>query len=617
MHVFLTALLEVVKHYHGKVIDIMGDGVMVFWGGREARAEDDMVKTEAVRNAGRCGLAMLKVRTGVINKIITDEKLGTEVSLGIGITFDSVVVTKIGISDSYDVKAFGDCINVASKYSKHYNRMKISKKVKELWPSSKTGKLRFIADQTGGYFVEYKVLIMGNEKITRTELDLLSTAISRIVSTEVLEKTIPDQLPLMGDLPDTNKSFCGKISVLFVDMRGSTELPEKFNTEQLVKIYRGYIRTVVQAIRYSGGVVRDFMGDGVLAVFIDDEDGKSEDKAVHAARYITTTIDKFLNPVLDQKIKHRISCGIGIHTGDVSLSKVGMKGKEQDDDAENEFGIAWIGNSTNLACKFSGAVGGGVIFISPSTYAMLSDIEGKQKWEKIEVSKGSNVLNGYIAKQYYLQIDEDIEPCVAVNDSTTVSLADELKAEYQRQLADIARRSEELGQKEQELKEKQQKLNTKALEVTRKENENCAIERALKKHEYLFYCNVLDSGHCKSAYVKAMGDSFWEDYLNKAIEVGKKIGENEHEIKQKISYALVSIYVDLEMYDKAYDFLVEQATGYAWLKLSIVQNIVKHVGYCDRLKFALYTRLVKNDLTPQNRNDFEQIKDWLVFEYKK
>lgn len=153
MHIFLTALLEVIKFYHGKVIDIMGDGLMVFWGGREARAEDTMVKTEAVRNAGRCGLAMLKVRTEVINKIIIGEKLGNEISIGIGVTFDSVIVTKIGIFDSYDVKAFGDCINVASKYSNQYNRMKVSKKVKELWPSSKTGKLKFIADG-GGYFVE-------------------------------------------------------------------------------------------------------------------------------------------------------------------------------------------------------------------------------------------------------------------------------------------------------------------------------------------------------------------------------------------------------------------------------------------------------------------------------
>lgn len=153
MHVYLTALLETVKYYNGKVIDIMGDGLMVFWGGRKAREEDNMVKTEAVRNAGGCGLAMLKVRTAVINKIITSENLGREINMGVGLTFDSVVVTKIGIADSYDVKAFGDCINVASKYANSYNRMKVSKKVKELWPSSQNGKLKFVLDG-GGYFVE-------------------------------------------------------------------------------------------------------------------------------------------------------------------------------------------------------------------------------------------------------------------------------------------------------------------------------------------------------------------------------------------------------------------------------------------------------------------------------
>ena len=112
-----------------------------------------MVKTNAVHNAGKCGLAMLKVRSEVINKIIILENLGREINIGIGITFDNVVVTKIGIPGSYDVKAFGDCINTASKYSKCYNRIKVSKKVKDLWPSSKTGKLRFISDDDG-YFVE-------------------------------------------------------------------------------------------------------------------------------------------------------------------------------------------------------------------------------------------------------------------------------------------------------------------------------------------------------------------------------------------------------------------------------------------------------------------------------
>ena len=144
MHVFLTALLEVVKCYKGKVIDIMGDGLMVFWGGEEAREEDNMIKRFAVKNAGLCGRDMLLIREKVINKIIKDEDLGRPINIGVGVTFDSVIVTKIGIPGSYDVKAFGDCINTASKYAdKTVNKVKVSKKVRNEWPKSKGGKIRF------------------------------------------------------------------------------------------------------------------------------------------------------------------------------------------------------------------------------------------------------------------------------------------------------------------------------------------------------------------------------------------------------------------------------------------------------------------------------------------
>ena len=411
---------------------------------------------------------------------------------------------------------------------------------------------------------------MNEEKIIKSEVDLLSTAIERIVSSEVLQSVMSEQLPLTSDLTDSNKIYRGKVSVLFVDMRESTKLPEKFNAAQLVKIYRSYIRTVVQAIRYSGGVVRDFMGDGVLAVFVDNADGKSEDKAVRAARYITTVVDKLLNPVLDREIKHRISCGIGIHTGEITLSKVGMKGKEVQEDAENEFGIAWIGNSTNLACKFSGAVGHGTIFICSSTYSALTDISGKQNWKWIELSKGSNVLRGYIAQQYYLQLDDDIN-----------------------------------------------QLNKTVAEINKKAKETISREQALNRDAYHFYLDVLGSGHCKSAYAVEMGQDFWEENLNELIIAGAKIGKDEHTVKQEISYAMVSIYQSLGKYDKAYDFVVEQAAGHPWLHLFTVQDIVSKVGCCDRLKTALYRRLGDNTLSIKQREDFTRIKDWLVFEYEK
>lgn len=458
---------------------------------------------------------------------------------------------------------------------------------------------------------------MNEEKITKSEVDLLSTAIERIISSEVLQSVISDQLPLTSDFTDSNKIYRGKVSVLFVDMRESTKLPEKFHAAQLVKIYRSYIRTVVQAIRYSGGVVRDFMGDGVLAVFVDDADGKSEDKAVRAARYITTMIDKLLNPVLDREIKHRISCGIGIHTGEITLSKVGMKGKETQENAEDEFGIAWIGNSTNLACKFSGAVGHGTIFICPSTYSALTDIDSKQNWNWIEVSKGSNVLRGYIAQQYYLQLDDDIEPYMAEEEEPILSLVDELKAEYHKQLEVIARKNQELGQKEQILLDKEKQLTQKAAEINKKEKEAISKKQSLDRDEYRFYFDVLRSGHCKSAYVVEMGQDFWEDNLDELIYAGSKLGKDEHTVKQEISFAMVSIYQDLGEYDKAYDFVVEQATGYPWLHLFTVQNIVSKVGYCERLKTAIFRRLRDDDISIEHKEEFMRIKDWLVFEYKK
>jgi len=450
-----------------------------------------------------------------------------------------------------------------------------------------------------------------SDKIPKKDVDLLLTAINKIIFTEVLEKALPNSLPITDDLSDSNKIYRGKVSMLFVDMRESTKLPDKFSADQLVKIYRSYIRTIVQAIRYSGGVVRDFMGDGVLAAFVDDEEDTSENKAVFAARYIATAIDKLLNPVLNQSIGHVISCGIGIHTGEVSLSKVGMRGKEQVEDAEDEFGVAWIGNSTNLACKYSGAVDNGTIFISSSTYSALSDLSGKQLWRAIEISKGRNILKGFIAEKYYLDLDDEIEPCTATSNIPIYSLADELTKVYQMHLLDISANVQALVRKEEELKAKEKELMARASEIAYKEKNNDEFAKRLLQKEYRFYCEVLRSGHCQQEYVRAMREEFWEEQLEEAINAGSNIGKGFHEVRQEISYMMVSIYESLGSYSKAYDFLVEQAIGCSWLHLFTVQNIVTRVGYYDRLKSAVYSRFVKNDLSSEDRQEFEKIQEWL------
>lgn len=155
MHIFLIALLEVIKCYQGKVIDIMGDGLMVFWGGKEMRESENIFKSEAMQYPGLCGRDMLVVLDKVINKIIVMEDLGEKISIGVGVTFGSVIVTKIGIESFYDVKAFGDCINLASKYaSKSVNKVRVSQKVKDGWPKGVNGTIKFTSAKDGGFYLE-------------------------------------------------------------------------------------------------------------------------------------------------------------------------------------------------------------------------------------------------------------------------------------------------------------------------------------------------------------------------------------------------------------------------------------------------------------------------------
>jgi len=149
MHAFVSGMLEVISHYNGIVVDIMGDGFMVLFGGKKS----DIAKVIAVQNAGLCGRDMLRVVNEIINPLLKSENIW-QIACGVGVTFGSVVVTKIGINKIVDVKAFGDCINKASKYAnKSWNEVRVSKQVKDLWPSSEGGKLTFKGSESDGYIL--------------------------------------------------------------------------------------------------------------------------------------------------------------------------------------------------------------------------------------------------------------------------------------------------------------------------------------------------------------------------------------------------------------------------------------------------------------------------------
>jgi class 3 adenylate cyclase len=138
MHAYLTAMIAVVEHHNGHVIDIVGDGLMVFFGGKNA--DPQLENKRAMQKAGLSGLDMLTVLEEVVNKILVAEGHKLLIHCGVGVDFGDVIVTKIGTSRIFDTKAYGDCINTASKFSNETNVVKVSKCVRDSWPIVEKGK---------------------------------------------------------------------------------------------------------------------------------------------------------------------------------------------------------------------------------------------------------------------------------------------------------------------------------------------------------------------------------------------------------------------------------------------------------------------------------------------
>ena len=145
MHAFIPAMLQVVEYYKGHVIDLMGDGIMVFFYGKD----EGFTKEIAIKHAGLCGRDMLVVVEKVVNKLLSEDGMNYPITCGVGVDYGKTVITKIGIENTFDVKAFGDCINKASKYSKVTNCVKVSKKVKEHWPTGPNGTISFVISDDG------------------------------------------------------------------------------------------------------------------------------------------------------------------------------------------------------------------------------------------------------------------------------------------------------------------------------------------------------------------------------------------------------------------------------------------------------------------------------------
>jgi class 3 adenylate cyclase/predicted ATPase len=153
-----------------------------------------------------------------------------------------------------------------------------------------------------------------------------------------------------------------QLTLMFVDLVGSTALSAKLDPEDMRGVIRLYQNTVAGEIARFEGHIAKFMGDGVLAYF--GWPRAHEDEAERATRAGLAVIEAVsrLNAPSGEPLQTRI----GIATGLVVVGDLVGQGPAQEQ--------AVVGDTPNLAARLQGAADPGTVVIADSTRHLVGDL---------------------------------------------------------------------------------------------------------------------------------------------------------------------------------------------------------------------------------------------------
>lgn len=180
---------------------------------------------------------------------------------------------------------------------------------------------------------------------------ILQHYVPREVSKGLLEKRITPELG--GELRE--------VTVLFADLRNFTSTSEKFSPRQIVEMLHVYLNLASEAVEEAGGVIVNYMGDAVMAVF--NAPNLQPDHAFRAVRAgLIMQLKASQHHATQTQDIPSMFFGVGINTGQVVMGNIG---------AQRHYQYTAIGDSVNVASRICSHAQAGEILIGTNTYDVV------------------------------------------------------------------------------------------------------------------------------------------------------------------------------------------------------------------------------------------------------
>lgn len=171
----------------------------------------------------------------------------------------------------------------------------------------------------------------------KMKADDVKRAFERFVPSEVVERALHDP----GSLTPGVERFA---AILVCDVRSFTTVSEPMTPDRLLRVLNSYFEVVGDAIARNDGLIIQYSGDQVLAVFTEPATANPALAAVHCALAIH---DSFAGADSTQRSTSLpgLQVEIGIHCGMVTFACVGSRHRLQ---------YTVMGDAVNLAVQVQG-----------------------------------------------------------------------------------------------------------------------------------------------------------------------------------------------------------------------------------------------------------------------
>ena len=214
----------------------------------------------------------------------------------------------------------------------------------------------------GGYWLDFLAPLLGTLAYLQgahwVRRRRLSSAFGQYVSPQVMDQVLRTGASLGGEVR--------RVTVLMSDLRGFTTISERLPPETVSEMMNEYFTAMVDVILTHRGLVQDFIGDAIMAVY-----GAPLDDPEHCWHAARTAVGMHaalaaLNRRWEAEGRGPLAMGIAVHTGPAFAGTLGAPRKKK---------YAVLGDTVNLASRMEGLnrdLGTGIL-ISGAVLAVLRD----------------------------------------------------------------------------------------------------------------------------------------------------------------------------------------------------------------------------------------------------